>query len=703
MKLHLWSSIFWCFSFHFFATIASAQEGVSVYGKYETQFKIGLNGENPFFSNEIQVDALIKHEDGTQWIVPCFYDATRDWKLRFAPMKAGTYTYDIIAKKQSGETRIQSGAFTAAEKDSPGFVRVSQRNPRFFAFDNGESYFPVGQNLCWVNPATTATWKSYLQECDDAGINWIRIWMVSWGNTELVWSPNGNRYNGIGRYEINNARMLDDIFAEAEERGIYIQLVINHHGQYSSQTNPIWNENPYNTANGGFLNTPQEFFTDDTAKQHYRDRLRYLVARYGYSASLLAWEYWNEVDLTSGYNYETVYAWHREMSAFLEETDPYKHLRTTSAANNFGGKYLSDGMHYLQSHNYRTNIIGTTLETAKFTAERFPALPHIHGELSYDYRGPNTQDREGVILHNQLWASVHSSDAGTAMTWWWDNWVRPYNLYHEFKSITNYVEGIDWIGENLQPIEVSVKPVPDNVVDLNILPVKGWDSTSTHEFTVRRDGTVENISDLSSFVHGNFHRNMSPNPTFLITSDHPTSFGIEINTIARAGCNLTIKVNQNIVIDHDFASSNGDYTPQQNTFEVQLPAGANRVEVVNAGSDWFNTERYWITDFAERIRVYARGNVTKALVWVHDSTHQMASLEQYDPNKNIQPTEITIAGMKTGEYWLERFDTYSGQSEAPQILLVSDNRLIFPVLDLKKDTAFRISARTSQIKQSNKF
>lgn len=708
MKLHrmtprLGIGFISCFLFILWSTTASAQELIPIYSKFETQFKIELNDENPFFSNSIQVDAQIKHEDGTQWSVPCFYDADRDWKLRFAPVKAGEYQYDIKAKKQSGVMNIQSGTFTAIESDSPGFVRVSQRNPRFFEFDNGASYFPVGQNLCWVSPPTSATWKAYLEECEDARINWIRIWMVSWVNTELVWTPRNNRYHGYERYDINNARMLDDIFTEAEQRGIYIQLVINHHGQYSSQTNPIWNENPYNSANGGFLRSPQEFFTSDTAKQHYHDRLRYLVARYGYSTSLLAWEYWNEVDLTSNYHYENVYAWHKEMSAFLEGIDPYKHLRSTSASNNFGGEYMIDGMHYIQSHNYRTNIIGTTLETAKRAAERFPTSPHIHGELSYDYRGPNTQDREGVILHNQLWSSVHSSDAGTAMTWWWDNWIRPYNLYHKFKTVAEYVEGIDWVEENLLPMEVSIQPQPENVVDLNILPVKGWDFTSTREFTVKRDGTIENISDLSSFVQGSYHRNMTPNPVFLISSNHPSTFGVKISTIARAGCNLTIRVNQNEVVNHTFAASSGDYTPEQRVFEVALPAGENRVEIINAGTDWFNTERYWVANFAERIRVYARGNSISALVWVHDSTHQMAALEQYDPNKNIQPTEITLHGMPPGEYRIEQIDTYSGEVSSPQILLVSDNRLIFPVLNFKKDTAFRINARTSQIKQSNKY
>jgi hypothetical protein len=289
------------------------------------------------------------------------------------------------------------------------------------------------------------------------------------------------------------------------------------------------------------------------------------------------------------------------------------------------------------------------------------------------------------------------------MTWWWDNWVHPYNLYSEFRSVANYVDGIDCVDENVKPVESTVTPKEGNVVNLTILPVKGWADTSVGEFTVNRDGSVVNISELSSFVHGDYHRMMSPNPTFYFSNVQAASFGIEINTIARAGSNLIIKVNQKEVLEQVFSSSNRDYLPETNIYEVALPAGENTVEVINNGPDWINVERYWITNYAERIRSYARGNSTKALVWVHDSTHQFASIDAYDPDHTIVPTDITLASMEPGEYQVEEFDPYSGNVIATQILLVSNNRLLFPVSALRKDTAFRITAKASQIQQSNKY
>ena len=60
----------------------------------------------------------------------------------------------------------------------------------------------------------------------------------------------------------------------AEKNDIYFQLVLQHHGQYSSASgykyshnvNPNWEQNPYNVKNGGFLKNPEDFFTDPQAR-----------------------------------------------------------------------------------------------------------------------------------------------------------------------------------------------------------------------------------------------------------------------------------------------------------------------------------------------------------------------------------------------------------------------------------------------------
>jgi len=46
------------------------------------------------------------------------------------------------------------------------------------------------------------------------------------------------------------------------ESGVRFQLVLFHHGPWSSRVNSNWGENPWNVKNGGFLAKPDDFFTN---------------------------------------------------------------------------------------------------------------------------------------------------------------------------------------------------------------------------------------------------------------------------------------------------------------------------------------------------------------------------------------------------------------------------------------------------------
>lgn len=68
-----------------------------------------------------------------------------------------------------------------------------------------------------------------------------------------------------------------------------------------------------------------------------RNKLRYVVARWGYSTNIAAWEFFNEIDnavFTQQDSllipHDAVTLWHGEMSRYLKDIGPYQHLVTTS-------------------------------------------------------------------------------------------------------------------------------------------------------------------------------------------------------------------------------------------------------------------------------------------------------------------------------------------------------------------------------------
>lgn len=77
-------------------------------------------------------------------------------------------------------------------------------------------------------------------------------------------------------------------------------------------------------------------------------------------------------------------------------------------------------------------------------------------EFGIDWRAPDTKydpRGKGINLHNGLWASACSGNAGTAMIWWWDSYVHPKNLYFQFEPLKKFLEGVPWTAHSWETIK----------------------------------------------------------------------------------------------------------------------------------------------------------------------------------------------------------------------------------------------------------
>ena len=213
-------------------------------------------------------------------------------------------------------------------------------------------------------------------------------------------------------------------------------MTLQHHGQYSSGTNPNWNDNPYNVKNGGFLKQPQDFFTDPQAKALTKRKLYYILARWGYSPNILAFELFNEVQFTDAAHdkqWANIAAWHTEMTAFLRQHDLNHHLITTSSAPDVAAAGpVWQNLDYYQRHAYPSDVL-TSLGGLDGTQGKAPK-PFFTGEF-----GPsNLQDANGIYLHEGLWASLMSGLSGAAQYWDWDA-IEKHNLYAHFKAAQAFI------------------------------------------------------------------------------------------------------------------------------------------------------------------------------------------------------------------------------------------------------------------------
>lgn len=426
--------------------------------KFELTVGLEAPYTNPFDPEQIDLRATFISPTNEKTDVPGFlYSAEVEnknyikpvWKIRFSPTMEGIWQYNVSLKTPSGQGKTETRTFSCLPSIQKGFVRVSKKDPLFFEFDSGEFYYPLGQNVCWAN---LSGFEKYFSEMNRVDENWSRVWMSNW-EVALEWM--GKNYQGLGLYNLQKADKLDKILELAKANGIYLQLVINHHGQFSTNVNPQWSENPYNIKNGGPCKKPIDFFTDKTAKKFFKNRLRYIIARWGYSPNILAWELWNEITFIDDLDLDKDAVWHKEMAQFIKEIDPAKHLVTTSYAGTLYDYSLNKKVweipqiDFTQFHMYTPDIVealnGAYLLMSSFNKPYFVAEAGSGTE-----EGVDKEDPDGGNIHAALWSQFVVPSAGNAMPWWWDSYIHPKKLYYHWKALANFAKGEDRRLKNYQ-------------------------------------------------------------------------------------------------------------------------------------------------------------------------------------------------------------------------------------------------------------
>jgi hypothetical protein len=114
------------------------------------------------------------------------------WKVRFTPHVQGTWNYRIVARDKSGASETSAKSFVVVPSNLHGFVRVSQRDARYFEFEDG-AYFPgLGYNMnydhvSWYHSILDN--RTNFEIMSQNGIQLVRIWLSQWGIYTSAWNP----------------------------------------------------------------------------------------------------------------------------------------------------------------------------------------------------------------------------------------------------------------------------------------------------------------------------------------------------------------------------------------------------------------------------------------------------------------------------------------------------------------------------------
>ncbi|MBN2566322.1 MAG: hypothetical protein JXB46_11490, partial [Candidatus Eisenbacteria bacterium] len=443
-----------------------------------------------------------------------------------------------------------------------------------------------------------------------------------------------------------------------------------------------WPDNPYAGLRGGPCARSYEFFTDAEAADWYRKRLDYLSARYACYSNLFAWELFNEVNLVDGYWPDEAADWHARMAGYLRGIDPYDHLITTSFSGPTGSHEIwgLPGIDFVQAHDYGEVDWGANSAKWARQLRRRYGKPMLFGEIGilHDGRRTRTADPQGVHLHNGLWGAVMGGGAGTGMTWWWDSYVHPADLYHHFGSVSRFAGGVDWTQgfRELDGVRAEFAPgtaaTSYGAVEIST-DNESWDPAPFNEpvtLVVDRAGRPDRPSLLSRTLHGTVNHPELHNPqTFLLDCPASAEFEVSIEGVSGwGGANLAVIVDGEERLRLHFPDADR-WTETIHEYDerhtVLLGPGSHEITVVNDGVDWVTVSYVVRNEWAIEeppVRCIGLAGPDDVLVWVQNRAFTLKSVRELkcEPGR-IERARLVLPLPAPASYRVQVWDTWAGR------------------------------------------
>lgn len=671
------------------------------YEPLEMTLPVADSYDNPMDTAQVEVTVRFLSPTGARYNVPAFWmqphqrtcsqdcavelikpTGEAEWRVRFSPNAPGMWSYLVEVRDSSGTREVDQGAFNVRPSARPGFIRVGQ-NRRYFKRENNGAYFPVGLNLgwSWSGARNTQGYLDWLDQLAASGVNFARLYIdVPWF-IGLGWRQPVGQATAIQE----DAWRLDTILQVAAEKGIALQVVLLWHQGWITygglpvnapptpnrpDTSADWASNPYNVRRGGAFATAAQYFTLPEGRALFKNRLRYIVARWGYSTSIFAWEVVDQVDRIVANNPETAVDWLREMVGYLREIDPYSHPITVGLRESTQLALLDPVvLDFMQVRYYQRRPIEPAGDQVLGALDLLRPLlnaadrPLLVNEFSLNpWFEPTADDPEGVHLRATMWASALAGAGGAASPSWWDTYIFPQNLTDVFRPLAAFTRGIPWDSADLRPIDVAIQGSAD--ITYAPLRVEGYNATFGSVtppdliFRLTSDGVTPPINTASAYLYGLVYNRQNSRPQqYIITPPVDTRLTVNVvRTSDRAGARLAVIIDGKTVAETQLAPNS-----PPTSLTVPISAGEHAVWLDNTGDDYLQIGSIEVEAYLAPLRAVALADRAQGIFvgWI---AHREYTWQNVAAQAHIKPVTCTIraAGMPPGAYEVELWDPISG-------------------------------------------
>ena len=645
----------------------------------------------PAFSRDLWTE--VQAPSGAVLRLPAFVWADGVFEVRARATEKGEYRLGRVLEAADGALvaisaqSVTSTEIVVSDVETRLPVRTASGCPPRLAFSNGDTYVPIGANLAWANQRLPAHLRM-LRQFGEAGLNWTRVWMVHWSDLNLEWAPKDMGASPkTGTLDLHVAESWDQMIDTADEAGVYMQLVLQHHGQYTSGTDSSWAEHPWNAANGGFLKTPSEFFTSPEAKRLTALKYRYIVARWGYSPMILAWELFNEVHWTDpireGHDETTIARWHAEMAAYIRQIDVYGHLITTSTDNLRSGMYAA--MDYFQPHLYATNILAN--------ARRFDVPPQdtvrpmFYGEIGDDHlRLSSAEKQTGIQIVPPVWASLMGQGRYAAMPWLGEQMIDNGRL-PELGAVAKFIAA-SGLGrrDGLEPFSPAIVDAPQ--IPFEISAGQMWQKRPAPTVEVAMDGrellAYADIPRIYIGWPGAVAEGYPNHATLQLDLPKPTTIRVKIAGVGSEHGALRVTLDGQTVAEHVWEKQVAG-APAPGPIELPFPATAGKHTLVLANSgeaEWFDLQAIDLGLDTPVLAAVGQRSADFAALWVW---HRQGVFAQTAPA--AVSGKIALENMAAGEWRVTWWDSLAGVPQASQTLTHAGGMLQLPTPPISRHAA----------------
>jgi hypothetical protein len=434
--------------------VVSDKTTVGLYERLELMVDMKASYNNPFDSQEIALDALFIAPSGKTWNIPGFWDGHDSWNVRFTPSEQGTWQYTMQVRDANGTAESTQASFIVESSSQHGWLQVaSWRDPqlssRYLVYHDGTPFYGVGH--------CDAFTLGDLRMDANGDLNLLKR-MREHNENLVVWWPHytftffANSYKTYDRIDME---LIDSYLASAERQGIIVMYTIWDHNLLRGAGHPWgvgrWQQNGFNQI------TPDaaDFFTDPTSWRWQENLYRYLIARWGYSPSII-WMTVSELNGTSGGANQD--AWHAKINDYFVNHDPYRHPTTASLS---GDQYWQAGFAITdipQVHLYEAqkDPVQMADSVATWTTRMWQeqARPNVVGEY-----GTTNRSLDLPMLHNSSWAALMNGAAITPLRWSdRGNWGRMREpLMEQLGHLHTFVADVPFAELDLKPATITVE------------------------------------------------------------------------------------------------------------------------------------------------------------------------------------------------------------------------------------------------------